>query len=449
MRFQRASTVRKSILRMTSSAVIGLQWGDEGKGKIIDSLASEADVVARYAGGNNAGHTVIVGDEKYVLHLIPGGILHDGTVNLIGRGVVIDPHALIEEMDGLVGRDVPVDARLRIDGRAHLILPYHKQIDGLAEVWRGDGRIGTTGRGIGPAYSDKVSRTGLRVADLLEPDYFRERLRASLAEKRAIIEQVYSQKADLDEDALMEVSMQAAERLAPLIVDGGQILRDSARNGSRILFEGAQGTMLDLDTGTYPYVTSSWTGVAGISGGTGFPARGLTSAFAVTKAYTTRVGEGPFPSELFGEEGERLRAAGNEYGATTGRPRRCGWFDGVVARYSSEVNGLDGIFLTNLDVLSGFEEVPVTVAYRDGDRVLRDFPAEASVLERMEPVQEVLPGWSEDITGVQAFEDLPATCQDYVRFLEKEMGAPIERVSVGPGRDQIFRGEHGREDLWK
>ncbi|MAW61223.1 MAG: adenylosuccinate synthase [Planctomycetes bacterium] len=432
---------------MSSTAVIGLQWGDEGKGKVIDGLASDADVVARYAGGNNAGHTVIVGEEKYVLHLIPGGILHEGKINLIGRGVVVNPAALLEEMDGLVARGVPIEERLRIDGRAHVILPYHQQLDGLAEVWRGEGRIGTTGRGIGPAYADKVARTGIRVADLLDPDYFRRRLHAALAEKNAMIERVYGQKPEFDE-SLADQALECAERLRGLVVDGGALLRQAEADGKRILFEGAQGAMLDLDAGTYPFVTSSWTGVAGIAGGTGFPARSLNRAYAVTKAYTTRVGEGPFPSELHGEMGERLRAAGNEYGATTGRPRRCGWFDAVVARYASALNGLDGIFLTNLDVLSGFEEVPVTVGYRDGDQVLTEFPADGAVLERLEPVQEVLPGWQEDITAVRRFEDLPETCQNYVRFLEQQMGAPIERISVGPGRDQIFRGENGRDCLW-
>jgi adenylosuccinate synthase len=432
---------------MSSTAVIGLQWGDEGKGKIIDTLACDADLVVRYAGGNNAGHTVIVGDEKYVLHLIPGGILHAGTINLIGRGLVVNLEALLEEMDGLIARGVPVDERLRIDGRAHVIFPYHQHIDGLVEAWRGAGRIGTTGRGIGPAYSDKVSRTGIRVADLLQPEYFAERLGAALAEKNALIEQVHGQVPENTDD-LFERSRAYAERLRPLIIDGGALARQMHRDGKRILFEGAQGTMLDLDGGTYPYVTSSWTGVAGISGGTGFPARGLGRAYAVSKAYTTRVGEGPFPSELHGEVGERLRRAGNEFGATTGRPRRCGWFDAVVARYACETNGLDGIFLTNLDVLSGFGDLKVVVGYTEGETHLHDFPAEAAILEGLEPVCETLPGWSEDITGVRDFADLPLACQNYVRFLEKQMAVPIESVSVGPGRDQIFAGESSHSSLW-
>ncbi|MBC8406683.1 MAG: adenylosuccinate synthase [Planctomycetes bacterium] len=433
---------------MSSSAVVGLQWGDEGKGKVIDSLASEADFVVRYAGGNNAGHTVIVGDEKYVLHLIPGGILHAGTINLIGRGLVVDLAALLEEMDGLIARGVPVDERLRIDGRAHVIFPYHRQLDGMAEAKLGEGKIGTTGRGIGPAYADKVARNGIRVADLLQPEYFATRLKAVLAEKSALAEKVYGQSLR-DCDDLVERALEMAKRLFPLIVDGGAMIRAGYRDGKRVLFEGAQGTMLDLDSGTFPFVTSSWTGVAGIAGGTGVSPRSLDRALAVTKAYTTRVGEGPFPSELHGEVGERLRAAGNEYGATTGRPRRCGWFDVVLGRYSCEVNGLDGIFLTNLDVLSGFGDLQVVTGYRHAGHVLTDFPGENSVLEELEVVTEILPGWDEDITAVRSFEDLPPNCQNYVDFLEQQMGVPFERISVGPGRDQIFVGKNGSESLWQ
>lgn len=432
---------------MSSSAVVGLQWGDEGKGKVIDSLASEADFVVRYAGGNNAGHTVIVGDQKYVLHLIPGGILHEGTINLIGRGLVVDMTALLEEMDGLVERGVPVDERLRIDGRAHVIFPYHRQLDGMCEAKLGAGKIGTTGRGIGPAYADKVGRTGIRVADLLQPEFLKARLEAAIQEKSSLAEKVYGQKLDGCDD-LVASTLKLAERFAPLIVDGGAMIRSAYRDGKRILFEGAQGTMLDLDSGTFPFVTSSWTGVAGIAGGTGMSPRALDRALAVTKAYTTRVGEGPFPSELHGDVGERLRAAGNEYGATTGRPRRCGWFDVVLGRYSCEVNGLDGIFLTNLDVLSGFGDLEVVTGYRHNGQVITDFPGELSVLEELEVVTEVLPGWDEDITAVRSFDDLPANCQRYVDFLEQKMGVPFERISVGPGRDQIFIGKNGSESLW-
>jgi len=432
---------------MPSTAIIGLQWGDEGKGKIIDHLACEAEVVARYAGGNNAGHTVIVDGEKYVLHLIPGGILHSGKINIIGRGVVIDLEELAVEVDGLKNRGVPVEERLRIDGRAHVIFPYHRHLDGLAEHWRGDGRIGTTGRGIGPAYSDRVARTGIRLADLLKPDYFKQRLHAALAEKVAQIDKVYGAIPE-NYDHLYESSLELAERFRPLIVDGGAILRDSYANEKRVLFEGAQGSMLDLDAGTYPFVTSSWTGVWGISGGTGFPANRIDRAIAVSKAYCTRVGEGPFPSELFGEEGERLRVAGNEFGATTGRPRRCGWFDLVSARYACDLNGLDGVIITNLDVLSGFGDISVVIGYRTNGKEVSVYPAELGDLAGIEPIVQTFPGWDEDITAVRNFNDLPQTAQDYLRFLEQGLGVNIDRVSVGPGRQQLFVGENGCADLW-
>lgn len=423
---------------MPSTAVIGLQWGDEGKGKIIDSLAAEADMVVRFAGGNNAGHTVHVGPEKYVLHLIPGGILHDGKVNLIGRGVVVNLDALLQEMDGLEERGVPVAERLRIDGRVHLIFPYHCQLDALAESTRGAGKIGTTGRGIGPAYSDKVARCGIRLSDALDPETFRARLDAVLAEKNELMRKVYGAEPE-GQDGLYEKTLAQVERLRALVVDGGALVRKAHEEGQRILFEGAQGLMLDLDAGTYPFVTSSWTGLAGVSGGAGFPPNRIDQALAVSKAYCTRVGEGPFPSELHDATGQRLRDQGNEYGATTGRPRRCGWFDAVQARYACALNGLDGVFVTNLDVLSGFEEIAVCVAYRLADGTeTTEFPGELGCLEAVEPVYRSFPGWQEDITGARSLADLPQTCRDYVAFLEEQMGTPIITLSVGPGRDQLF-----------
>jgi len=408
---------------MSSAAVIGLQWGDEGKGKIIDTLAHQAKIVARYAGGNNAGHTVIVGDEKYVLHLIPGGILHEGTINLIGRGVVIDLGALLEEVDGLVARGVPVEERLRIDGRAHVIFPYHRHVDGLVEVWRGEGRIGTTGRGIGPAYADKVARTGIRLADVLQPDLFRDRLHAAMAEKSALIEKVYGETPE-SWDNLFEQSIAMAERLRPLIVDGGALLRKAYADNERILFEGAQGAMLDLDGGTFPYVTSSWTGVAGIAGGTGFPPNQLDAPMGVTKAYTTRVGEGPFPSELRGEAEERLRKAGNEYGATTGRPRRAGWFDAVAVRYAFDLTGASGWIMTKLDVLSGLEEIPYAVAYQAGSERWTEYPAHLASMDDIQVELEAMPGWSEDITGIRSFKDLPDNARAYVEHMETSIQNP-------------------------
>ncbi len=434
---------------MPSTAVIGLQWGDEGKGKVIDSLAAEADVIARYAGGNNAGHTVIVGGEKYVLHLIPGGILHEGKVNLIGRGLVVDPVALAEEMDGLIARGVPVEERLVIDGRVHLIFPYHRQLDGMAEVWRGDGRIGTTGRGIGPAYADKVARIGIRLADVLDAELFETRLKAALAEKDAVMRKVYNTEPEPWDD-LYEETRALAERLRPLMVDGGRLVRDADAAGKRVLFEGAQGTMLDLDAGTYPYVTSSWTGLWGIAGGTGFPPHKIARALAVTKAYCTRVGEGPFPSELHDDVGQQLRDQGNEYGATTGRPRRCGWFDAVQARYACELNGLDGIFLTNLDVLSGFEKLQVCTGYRlpNGD-VVRDYPADVGAIDGIEPVWQDMRGWDEDITAARSLDELPSNCREYVDFLQEQMGVPIISISVGPGREQMFECGVPGAGLWQ
>lgn len=432
---------------MPAAAIIGLQWGDEGKGKVIDHLAAQADVVVRFAGGNNAGHTVHVGGEKYVLHLIPGGILHAGKINLIGRGVVVNLAALMKEMEGLQARGIPVAERLRVDGRAHLIFPYHMQVDGLAETWRGAGRIGTTGRGIGPAYADKVARTGIRLCDVLDADTFRARLKAATAEKAAVIGQVYGQSLE-SWDHLYDDTLRAAERLRPLIVDGPPLLRDAAAAGKRILFEGAQGTMLDLDAGTYPFVTSSWTGVWGVAGGSGFPPNRLDRVWAVSKAYCTRVGEGPFPTELLGGIEARLREQGNEYGATTGRPRRVGWFDAVQARYAAALNGLDGVVITNLDVLSGFDPLRLAVAYRLPDgRVVKDYPGELADLARVEPVYVEASGWAEDLTGARSLADLPPAARDYLGLLEREIGVPIASVSVGPGREQMFPGA-AASDPW-
>jgi adenylosuccinate synthase len=370
--------------------------------------------------------------------LIPGGILHENKLNLIGRGLVVNLAALHEEIDGLIKRSVPVYDRLRIDGRAHLIFPYHCKLDGMVEKWRGSGRIGTTGRGIGPAYADKVARTGIRLIDVLDRDYFKQRLSAALAEKDALMREVYGVEPDSHAD-LFETTIAQAEALRDIIVDGGKLVRDAYSAGKNVLFEGAQGAMLDLDAGTYPYVTSSWTGIAGIAGGTGFPANKVDNALAVTKAYCTRVGEGPFPTELHDQMGEDLRAAGGEFGATTGRPRRCGWFDAVQARYACEFNGLDGVFVTKLDILSGFDEIKVCTAYKLADgRVVTDYPAEGSELDGVEPIYESLPGWKEDLTAANCLEDLPKNCVDYVRFMQQQMGVPVVCVSVGPGRSQSF-----------
>ncbi|HED64490.1 MAG TPA: adenylosuccinate synthase [Planctomycetes bacterium] len=426
---------------MSTLSVFGSQWGDEGKGKIIDLLAGRADVVCRYQGGANAGHTVVVDGEKFVLHLLPSGVLQEGKVNLIGNGVALDPIVLLEEMDGLAERGIVIDPeRLRLSAAAHVILEVHQRLDHAFERWRGEGRIGTTGRGIGPAYADKASRTGLRVGDLVSPERLRARLEAFLPVKNAILERVCeAEPFDLEE--LFERYVAVGERLRPFVADAGHELRELWRANKRILFEGAQGAMLDIDHGTYPYVTSSNTGAAGIAPGMGFPPSAIGEVWGVAKAYCTRVGEGPFPSEIFGDDAERLRALGNEYGATTGRPRRCGWFDTVAVRYALELNGATGLVMTNLDVLSGYERIPVVTHYdlpSLGQRGLTRFPAELADLGEVDVRVEERPGWNEDISGVREFSDLPEAAREYVRWIEGEIGVPIVLLSVGPERESII-----------
>jgi adenylosuccinate synthase len=422
---------------MPSTCVFGAQWGDEGKGKIIDRLAADADCVVRYQGGANAGHTVVVADEKFVLHLIPSGILHAGKVNMIGGGVALDPAALLDEVDGLRERGVHVDGtNLRVSASAHVIFDHHRVLDHLAERWKGEGRIGTTGRGIGPCYADKAARTGLRVTDLLSEERLSPRLKAVLAEKNALITQVHEEGPCVFQAELRRF-LELGERLAPFVADVGAELRDAHGRGETILFEGAQGVMLDIDHGTYPFVTSSNTGTAGIAAGAGFPANQLGDAVGIAKAYCTRVGEGPFPSEDLGDQGQKLRDEGHEYGATTGRPRRCGWFDAVAMRFAAELNGATGLIVTNLDVLSAFDELKVATAYDlDGERLTR-FPAGRD-LDHVKPVYEVHEGWGEDITAARTWDDLPAPAQAYVRRLEELVGAPVVMLSVGPERDQVI-----------
>ena len=421
---------------MPSLSVFGAQWGDEGKGKIIDLLARDADVVVRYQGGSNAGHTVIVGEEKYVLHLIPSGILHGGKVNVVGNGVALDPLTFMDEVDGLRDRGISVEPEtLRLATNAHVILDHHRKLDGLSETWRGGGRIGTTGRGIGPCYADKASRTGLRVSDLLEPERCRERLSAALLEKNALFTNVH--EADgLELEEQVEKYVAVGERLRPFVCDTGAYLREAHAEGKSLLFEGAQGVMLDIDHGTYPYVTSSNTGANGIPSGAGFPAKHVDRLIGIAKAYCTRVGEGPFPSEDHGEAGERLGTAGHEFGATTGRPRRCGWFDSVAVRYALDLNGADGWIMTKLDVLDAFETIRVGTSYKvDGEETLT-WPVGCTDLDAVEVQYEELPGWQEDISGVRKYEELPAATRSYVEWVEERVGAPILMLSVGPERDQ-------------
>ncbi|MCK6448948.1 MAG: adenylosuccinate synthase [Planctomycetes bacterium] len=423
---------------MPSLSVFGAQWGDEGKGKIIDLLARGADYVVRYQGGANAGHTVVVGGTKYVLHLIPSGILHPERINVIGNGVALDPLALFHEIDELESRGVRVAGKnLRVSAGAHVIFEHHRRIDHASERWRGVGRIGTTGRGIGPCYADKAARTGLRIADLLEPERCRARLSAALAEKNALLRDVHGEEP-LALDEQLSRYMALGERLKPYVGDTGAEVRAAYRAGKFVLFEGAQGAMLDLDHGTYPYVTSSSTGTDGIAPGAGFPARWIERVLGIAKAYCTRVGEGPFPTEDKGPEGERIREQGHEYGATTGRPRRCGWFDAPQMRYTLELNGADGWIMTNLDVLSGFERIKVGVGYRQGAKRLREWPAALGSLDGLDVDYEELQGWSEDITAVREYGDLPRAAREYVEWVEDRVGVPIVMLSVGPDRDQII-----------
>ncbi len=423
---------------MPATSVFGAQWGDEGKGKLIDLLAKDADMVVRYQGGANAGHTVVVADAKYVLHLIPSGILNPGKVNVIGNGVAVDPLKFLEEVEGLRARGIAVDGtNLRLSAQAHVIFEHHRRIDGLSERWRGDGRIGTTGRGIGPCYADKAARTGLRIVDLLDPDHCRVRLRAALAEKNALIERVHGEvPLDLAEQVERYVALGA--KLAPFVGDTGREVREAYKAGRRILFEGAQGAMLDIDAGTYPYVTSSNTGANGISAGALVPPRWIDHVIGIVKAYCTRVGEGPFPTELKDAMGDRIREQGNEYGSTTGRPRRCGWFDAVAVRHALEISGAEELIVTNLDVLSGFEEIRAAEAYAAAGRRVPDWPAELAAFDELQPVYTRHAGWSEDITGVRRFEDLPKAARDYIAWLESACRAKVAMVSVGPERDQII-----------
>ncbi|HIF40263.1 MAG TPA: adenylosuccinate synthase [Planctomycetes bacterium] len=424
---------------MPSLSVFGAQWGDEGKGKLIDFLAEGKDVVVRYQGGANAGHTVVVEGDKYVLHLIPSGILHPGMVNMIGPGVAVDPIKLLEEVDGLLARGVHVDGdNLRLAAGAHVIFEHHKRIDGLAEIWRGKGRIGTTGRGIGPCYGDKAARTGLRVADLLDPERAKDRLGAALAEKNALIERVHGEEP-LNVPEQIEHYVSMGDRLRPFVADVGAEVRRAYKEGREVLFEGAQGVMLDIDHGTYPYVTSSSTGVGGIAGGAAFPPQHIDQAWGIAKAYCTRVGEGPFPSEIFGEEAEALRKAGNEFGATTGRPRRAGWFDAVAVRYAFDLTGASGWIMTKLDVLSGLQEIPYAVTYKTDSERWTEYPAHLASMEDVRVEMESMPGWSEDITGVRSFDDLPANARAYVEHMETITGVPIVMISVGPGREAVIQ----------
>ncbi len=422
---------------MSSICVVGIQWGDEGKGKVIDMMSASSDLVVRYSGGNNAGHTVVVGKEKFVLHLLPSGILRPGTKNLIGGGVVVDPWELVKEIEGIrkLGIEVELGKNLFLAWSAHLILPYHRMQDQVMEELRGHGKIGTTGRGIGPAYQDRASRIGLRFSDLADSAVLEKRVDAALSLKNRFLEGLG--KAPIDREKLLGDLKEVGRVLLPSGQDVGAMVRTAALEKKEILFEGAQGMMLDVDLGTYPYVTSSSVGPAGI-GAAGFPPREVQRVVGVAKAYTTRVGEGPFPTELFEEMGERIRTQGHEFGATTGRPRRCGWFDLVAVRYAVEVAGVDELCLTNLDVLSGISPLKVAVAYEGEGQSFGVYPAGVPGFENLKPHYEELEGWDEDLTSVRSFEELPAAARAYVEFLENGLGVSIPVLSVGPGRNQVI-----------
>ena len=423
---------------MANVVVIGAQWGDEGKGKVVDIYTEFADDVVRYQGGNNAGHTLVVGDEKVILHLIPSGILHDGKRCVIGNGVVLDPEVFIREITKLkAGGYLKDDKMLLLSEALHIIMPYHKRIDIARERKSGAKKIGTTGRGIGPAYEDKIGRRGIRLMDLLDEKAFTRKVKEVLEEKNLILTQLLGDKPFTFEEIYNEY-MGYAETLRKYAADTSLLLHKEIKAGKSILFEGAQGTLLDVDHGTYPYVTSSSTCSGGACTGSGVSPREIHEVIGISKAYATRVGSGPFPTELEDETGEMLRQAGREFGSTTGRPRRCGWFDALVARYAVRVNGLSGIAITKLDVLSGLETVKVCTGYSYQGGVLDEIPASLEVMEQCTPIYEELPGWSEDITGAKSLSDLPETARTYVARIEELSGAPVVLVSVGPRRDETI-----------
>ena len=421
---------------MPALVLLGAQWGDEGKGKATDLLGDRVDYVVRYQGGNNAGHTVVIGDQKYALHLLPSGILSKNCVPVIGNGVVIDPAVLLEEIKGLNERGIDT-SKLVISLNAHLITPYHRTIDKVTERFLGKAKIGTTGRGIGPAYADKINRIGIRVQDLFDTSILRQKLEAALRDKNQVLVKVFNRNNINVEDVLAEY-LNYAEILRPYVADTALLLNQALEAGKTVLLEGSQGTLLDVDHGTYPYVTSSNPTAGGACTGSGIGPTKIDRVIGILKAYTTRVGSGPFPTELFDEDGEALRRIGGEVGVTTGRNRRCGWFDAPIARYATRVNGLTDFFLTKLDVLTGWEKIPVCVAYEvDGKRV-EEVPASQTDFHHAKPIYEYLEGWKEDISNCKKFEDLPINAQKYVKYLEKISGAPMSAIGVGPGRDQTI-----------
>jgi adenylosuccinate synthase len=430
---------------MPAIVLLGAQWGDEGKGKATDLLGHRVQYVVRYQGGNNAGHTVVIptknGPEKFALHLLPSGILTPEVVPVIGNGVVIDPAVLLNEIKGLNERGIDT-SKLKISADAHIITSYHVMLDKTIERFLGKSKIGTTGRGIGPAYGDKVSRVGIRVQDLYDESILRKKVEGSLASKNQTLVKVYNRRA-VDVDAIVTELLSYADKLKPYLANTSLLLHEALVRGDNVLLEGGQGTLLDVDHGTYPFVTSSNPTAGGAATGSGIGPTKITRVIGIVKAYTTRVGEGPFPTELLDENGERLRQIGGEVGTTTGRPRRCGWYDAVVARYATRINGLTDFFLTKLDVLSGFKEIPVCVAYEIDGKRYDEMPMTQTQFHHAKPIYEMMPGWEEDISNARKFEDLPVNAQKYVEFLEKISGAPMSAIGVGQHRDATI----SRRDL--
>jgi len=421
---------------LSSLAIVGSQWGDEGKGKIIDYLAAKADMVVRGQGGNNAGHTVVIGDKKYALHLIPSGVLRKGTVNIIGNGVVLDPEGFFNEIEKLSSEGVDTST-VFVSDRAHVVFPYHKMLDALAEQARGGDDIGTTKKGIGPCYMDKVERSGIRTCDMLDEKLFIEKLSAQIDRKNDIIVKIYGGEA-LDKDAVIAKYTEYAKRLSPFIRDTGLMVHEAVTSGKKVLFEGAQGSMLDVDLGTYPYVTSSHPTSGGFTFGSGIGSGLIREVLGITKAYTTRVGKGPFVTEEDNETGDRIRTLGHEFGTTTGRPRRCGWFDAVVVKYSARINGTTGLSLMLLDVFDQFDTIMLCCAYDHKGSVMEHFPASLDILGECKPVYKEYKGWKTDISKCQKYEDLPEETKDYIKGIEETTGVPVRIISVGPGREQTI-----------
>jgi len=420
---------------MSVTVLVGSQWGDEGKGKIVDILSEKFDIVARYQGGANAGHTVEIGEKQYILHLIPSGILRDGVKCVIGNGVVIDPQALLDEIKILEDNGIKVEGRLFISHNAHLIMPYHKLFDSISES--GKNKIGTTGRGIGPCYIDKFDRKGIRIVDLLNRDVLEKKLRQNVDEKNILLKKLYGDKG-FDIEEIIKEYISFDEAIDSYVTDVPLMLNNAIKEGKNILLEGAQGTLLDVDHGTYPFVTSSNPTSGGACTGSGIPPNKIDNVFGIVKAYTTRVGNGPFPTELTDEAGEKLRQEGAEFGATTGRPRRCGWFDAFLVRYSAMINGIDAVAVTKLDVLSIFEKIKVCIGYKLNEKLLKSFPSDVDRLSSVTPVYETVDGWMEDISECKSYNELPPKTKEYLEFISDQANIKIEIVSVGPKRRQTF-----------